>query len=104
MGEVYTNSAGLEKASNDFKEVEEKITEEKKTLYTALNDFTKDMLGNAFLPMCKCALQIYDELQDATGRFSETSKLMTKVRFNRSVIDNMLKMNAMGNLSGPIGS
>ena len=104
MGEVYTNSAGLKKASDDFKDVAEKIAEARKTLYTELNDFTKDMLGNAFIPMRQCALQIDDELQDATGRFSETSKLMTKVRFNRSVIDNMLKMNATGNLLGPIGS
>ena len=104
MGEVYTNSAGLKKASDDFKDVAEKIAEARETLYTALDNFTADMLGNAFKPMRNCTVQIEGALKYTTGRFSETSRLMTEVMYARSEIDIALGINAAGKLVSSIGA
>lgn len=105
MGElVYTNSEGLVKASADFMEAAGKIAEIKKTLGTALNDFTQDMLGNAIDPMHNCALQIDGELFVANDRFSAISELLMTLLYTRSGIDNELGLNAAGKMQEKAGT
>lgn len=103
MGEVYTNSDGLVEASAGFMDAAGKIDEVKDTLYTALNDFTKDMLGNALEPMGDCMTQMDGELFCVNDKFSAISELLMNILYTRSEIDSALGMNAAGKLVSSIG-